>query len=383
MKVLIAIDSFKGSLSSLEAAQAIKSGILSADSDIEVDICPIADGGEGTLDAILGALGGEERIVRVKDPLGNEIEAKYGLVAEKRLAVMEMSAAAGLPLVPENRRDPMITTTYGVGQMITDALDMGARSFVIGIGGSATNDCGQGMLKALGFSLTDRNGNAISEGAAGLRCLENINTDTCDSRIKESVFRVACDVKNPLFGENGASYVFAPQKGADANSVREMDLLAQRFAEFTGKVIPSADPWLEGSGAAGGMGFAFKNYLGADLVSGIDLVMSTTGLYRRISDADIVITGEGRLDGQTAMGKAPIGVAQIAEKCKKTVIAIAGSVTRDAYRCNERGIHAFFPSVRGITTIEEAMDPQNAKNNLKDTAEQVFRLINRFYKSEE
>ena len=374
MKIVIAIDSFKGSLSSLEAGNAVARGIKMACSDADITVYPIADGGEGTVEAVISALDGKLQNVTVSDPLGIPVESSYGIA--NGTAIIEMAAASGITLVSENERNPMNTTTYGVGELIKDAIQNGIRNFVIGIGGSATNDGGIGMLSALGFEFLDKNGKPVPFGAKGLECLAEIRLENALKELKDCSFKVACDVKNPLCGENGCSAIFAPQKGATAEMIEKMDAWLESYAKLTKELLPHSDPNLPGSGAAGGLGFALRSYLGATLTPGIDLIIEATNLESIIKDADIVITGEGRLDGQSYMGKAPVGVAKLAKKYRKTVIAFAGAVTPDASVCNAHGIDAFFPAVRKPCTLGEAMDPENAKANLADTAEQVFWLIN-------
>ncbi|MBR5507148.1 MAG: glycerate kinase [Clostridia bacterium] len=378
MKVTIAIDSFKGSLSSMEAGRAVRDGISRVYEDSDIHIHPIADGGEGTVDAIVSSLGGEVRTVSVSGPLGENVDAFYGIIKESKTAIMEMSSAAGITLIDESQRNPMNTTTYGVGQMIKDAIESGCRNFVIGIGGSATNDGGIGMLQALGFEFLDSDGNQISTGAKGLEDLRIIKTEKSMKELLECRFSIACDVKNPLCGELGCSRVFAPQKGADEKMIEKMDKWLGIYADMTKEVLPESDKDIPGTGAAGGLGFAFMAYLGGNLVSGIELVMKESKLEDYIKNSDIVVTGEGRLDGQSHMGKAPTGVAGLAKKYNIPVVAFSGSVTGDAEICNEYGIDAFFPVLRKPCTLSEAMDKDNAYNNLKDTAKQVFRLIKTF-----
>lgn len=374
LKILVAVDSFKGSLTTFEAGEAIVRGVKRAHPLAEVEISPIADGGEGTVDAIVSATGGERVTVRVTGPLGETVDATYGIVRGDT-AVMEMSAAAGITLVAPEARDPMKATTYGVGEMMLDALSRGVKRFILGIGGSATNDGGVGMLQALGVRFLNRAGNDIGWGAAALAGLASISLEGLAPTLAACEILVACDVKNPLCGERGCSAVYGPQKGATPETVLEMDGYLSRYAALTRAVLPNADPNLEGAGAAGGLGFALQAYLGATLTGGISLVMRETGLEERIKCADVVVTGEGRLDGQTGMGKAPVGVAALAKKYGKTVIAFAGCVTPDARLCNECGIDAFFPILRAPCTLAEAMDKTNAAGNLADTAEQVFRLL--------
>lgn len=258
--------------------------------------------------------------------------------------------------------------------MITDAIHKGCRRFIMGIGGSATNDGGAGMLQALGYDFLDKDGNQIKHGAIGLKDLAKIKDDHVISELKDCEFHIACDVTNPLCGEEGCSAIFGPQKGATKQMVKDMDQWLADYAKIAKQSFTKADANKPGTGAAGGLGFAFLTFTNATLKSGVDLILHETKLEEEIKDADIVITGEGCLDAQTAMGKAPIGVAKLAKKYGKTVIAFAGSVERDARECNKHGIDAFFPVLRGITTLEEAMKNENAKRNLADTAEQVYRL---------
>jgi glycerate kinase len=286
-----------------------------------------------------------------------------------------MSAAAGITLVEDAERNPLHTTTYGVGEMIRDAIGKGCRHFIVGIGGSATNDGGIGMLQALGYGLLNEAGEQVSFGAKGLEELSRITTDGVLTELKDCSFRIACDVTNPLCGENGASAIYGPQKGATPSMILQMDKWLKAYAKLAQEINPAADREFPGTGAAGGLGFAFLSFTNAVLESGIKIVLEETRLEEYVKDADIVITGEGRLDGQTIMGKAPIGVAKIAKKYGKPVVAFAGCVTPDAVKCNEHGIDAFFPILRGVVTLAEAMDSANAHKNMADAVEQVFRLL--------
>lgn len=375
MKAIIAIDSLKGSLSSLEAGNAIAEGIRRADPHSQVIVRPLADGGEGTVDALVYAMNGEMQEVTVKGPLGTPVRCTYGILRDTKTAVLEMSGAAGITLVPDEKKNPLHTTTYGVGEVIKDAVVKGCRRFIIGIGGSATNDGGVGMLQALGYGFLDENGNQIPCGAKGLEMLKSITDADVLPELADCEFKIACDVTNRLCGEAGCSAVYGPQKGATPEMIRQMDQWLDAYASLARRSYPKADPDRPGTGAAGGLGFAFLTFTNAVLESGIQIVLEETQLKDYVKDADIVITGEGRLDGQTAMGKAPVGVAQLAKKYKVPVIAFAGSVTEDAAECNKNGIDAFFPILRRITTLAEAMEPERAKRNLADTAEQVFRLL--------
>ena len=376
MKVVVAIDSLKGSLSSLEAGNAIKEGILAVMPDAEVLVRPLADGGEGTVEALALGMNGKLEKVTVTGPLGTPVECTYGMLESSKTAIVEMSGAAGITLVPEQDRNPLNTTTYGVGEVIKDAIAKGCRHFIVGIGGSATNDGGIGMLQALGYGMLDKDGNQVAFGAKGLEALAAITDDQVIPELKECTFRVACDVTNPLCGEKGCSAIFGPQKGATPSMILQMDRWLGSYAALTAEKYEKADAKYPGTGAAGGMGFAFLAYTNAVLESGIKIVLEETKLEEYVKDADIVVTGEGRLDGQTVFGKAPIGVAGIAKKHEKTVLAFSGCVTDDAVACNDHGIDAFFPILRKVCTLQEAMDGTNARENMIATVEQVFRLIN-------
>ena len=375
MKTVIAIDSLKGSLSSLQAGDAIREGILKADRDAEVIVRPLADGGEGTVEALTIGMGGQLQTVTVTGPMGTSVNAVYGILNDGKTAVIEMSAAAGITLVEEKDLNPMYATTYGVGEMILDAIRKGCRHFIVGIGGSATNDGGVGMLQALGYGMLDQNGNQVAYGARGLESLVSITDDTVTPLLAECDFKIACDVTNPLCGDKGCSAIYGPQKGADAPMIMNMDKWLKAYAELAKTKYEHADRFYPGTGAAGGMGFAFLTFTNAVLESGISIVLRETRLDEYVKDADIVVTGEGKLDAQTVMGKAPIGVAQIAKKYNKPVVAFSGVVTDDAVACNEHGIDAFFPILRKVVSRSEAMEYETARQNMVNTAEQVFRLI--------
>lgn len=374
MKVVIAIDSLKGSLSSMEAGNAAAAGIRRVNQEAEVVVRPLADGGEGTMEALLYGVNGTSREITVSGPLGKPVQSSYGISADKRTAIIEIACAAGLTLVPEAQRNPLDTTTYGVGEVIKDAIRLGCRRFIIGLGGSATNDGGIGMLQALGYEFLNKQGKAVSLGAKGLAELTEIRSERVLAELQECSFTVACDVNNPLCGTQGCSAVYGPQKGAVPEMIEMMDGWLGDYAALAGRIFPAADPLQPGAGAAGGLGFAFLTFLNSVLESGINIVLKETGLESALVDADLVITGEGRLDEQTAMGKAPVGVAKLAKQYGACVVALAGSVTKGAGACNENGIDAFFPILRRISTLAEAMAAEQARENLADTAEQVFRL---------
>lgn len=371
MKVVIAIDSFKGSLSSLQAGNAVKDAILRLDNSAEVVVKPLADGGEGTVEALAERADAETVEKTVKGPRLKPVAAKYCILRSSNTAVIEMAAASGITLVSAEERNPLETTTYGVGELIRDAVARGCRRFIVGIGGSATNDGGTGMLAALGYEFLDGNGDPIALGAKGLKDLHKISADNVIPELKECSFHIACDVTNPLCGERGCSAVYGPQKGATPEMIKEMDCWLENYAALSG----GADKDYPGAGAAGGLGFAFLAFTNAQLKLGIKIVLDEINIESDIKTADIVVTGEGRLDSQTVMGKAPIGVAELAKKYGKKVIAFSGCVTEGAEACNDHGIDAFFPVLRAVTTLEEALDVNNAYKNLTATAYQVFRLI--------
>ena len=375
MKIVVAIDSFKGSLSSLQAGNAVKDAIYRLDNNAKVVIKPLADGGEGTVLAL--AEGTDSQIVEleVKGPLLKPVTAKYCILKATNTAVIEMASASGITLISEKDKNPLETTTYGVGELIKDAIEKGCRRFIVGIGGSATNDGGTGMLTALGYQFLDKNGNPILLGAKGLKNLNTIKTDNVLPELKECTFNIACDVTNPLCGENGCSTVFGAQKGATQEMIKDMDNWLENYSEIAKAISAKANKYHAGAGAAGGLGFAFLSFTNAILKSGVDIILQEINLEADIKDADIVVTGEGRLDSQTIMGKAPIGVAALAKRYSKKVIAFSGCVTEDTEICNQYGIDAFFPILRNITTLPEALDTNNAYKNLTATAYQVFRLI--------
>ena len=375
MNVVIAIDSFKGSLTSLQAGNTVKEAIEKINRDSETIVLPIADGGEGTVNALAQGLNGTIKQIEVTGPIFEKVNAEYCILPDQKAAVIEMASAAGLNLVPSEKRNPMNTTTYGVGEIIKDAINSGCRNFIIGIGGSATNDGGIGMLSALGIVFEDKNGYAVSPTAYGLKDLVNIKINNILPELSDCTFRIACDVTNPLCGKNGCSYVFAKQKGATDDDIEKMDYWLNNYAEIVKTVSDKANPTFEGSGAAGGLGFAFFSFLNASLESGINIVIDSIKLEEHIKNADIVITGEGKLDSQTIMGKAPIGVAKLAKKYNKKVIAFSGVIGNNAEICNEYGIDAFFPILRKITTENDALNTENAYKNLYDTVIQVFRLL--------
>lgn len=376
MNIIIAIDSFKGSLTSLEAGAAAREGILSALPNAVVKIFPLADGGEGTCRAIIAGLGGKLKSVEVTDPLGRKICAEFGEVLNKKLAVIETAGAAGLTLVPEDKRNPLNTTTYGVGELIKVAINDGCRDFIIGIGGSATNDCGLGMLTALGYKFIG------AEGIFGrdLERISAIDGSNVLPELKDCAFRIACDVTNPLTGANGCSAVYAPQKGATPEIVEKMDAWIKNFSELSATFLKPEKFSVAGDGAAGGLGFAFRNYLRGELIKGVDLVLDALNIAEDLKTADVVITGEGRLDNQTAQGKAPSGVAKLAKKLNPNVITIGlgGSVDNLS---DDAGLDAAFSILRKPMTLADAMKKEIASKNISETTAHIMRLIDKFFKS--
>lgn len=374
MKIIVALDSFKGSLTSMEAGNSVKRGILQVLPEAQVIVRPLADGGEGTTEAIVEGLGGSYVSLNVCGPLRKNVDAVYGMIPSSQIAVIEMASAAGIMLVGKNL-DPMNATTYGVGELIKDAVSKGCRKFIIGIGGSATNDGGIGMLTALGYRFMDKNGKTVGISGSALQDIYFVESEHVIPELKNCSFHVACDVTNPLCGPTGATYVYGPQKGVIKEKLADLDKAMGNFANVTAEYVGKDFSNYPGAGAAGGLGFALLAYLDADLMPGIDLVIQATNLQKDMEGADFVFTGEGKLDGQTAMGKAPIGIAKIAQKYGTKVIALAGAIGNGADKCNEKGVHAFFPIVRSITTLDEAMEKENAKYNIQKTTEQIMRLI--------
>lgn len=377
MKIIIAIDSFKGSLSSIEASEAITSGMRAVDPDAEIVTLPLADGGEGTVAAFIQATGGKEITTNVTGPLGKKVEAVYGILTDEKTAVIEVAAACGLPLLAPEQQNPMVTTTHGVGELILSAIDRGCRNFIIGLGGSATTDAGVGMLQALGFRFLDNRNKDVGFGGKALRDIASIDTRQANPRLEACTFQLACDVTNPLYGSHGAATIFGPQKGASKSEINMLDQGLKHFAHVAWKELGKEIHALEGAGAAGGLGAAFSGFLDAELQSGSELIIEAIHLEDHLKNADLVITGEGKLDSQTAMGKGPIGVAKIAAKHHVPVIALAGAVTEEAAKLNELGITAFFPILSAPMSINEAMNPKTTYNHLKVTAGQILRLVKR------
>ncbi len=375
MKILVAMDSFKGSLSTNELSCAVEQGIYLADNNIRVIKIPIADGGEGTCATLLQGVGGTSISLSVKGPLFEEITASYGIL-KNNTAVIEMAAASGLPLVPEEKRNPMTTTTYGVGQMIKDAMERGCQNFIIGIGGSATNDGGIGMLEALGYRFLDSDHKQVIPVGRSLVDIVSVDGSRTIQGLDKCRFLVACDVENPLFGETGAAFVFGPQKGADETCVRQLDQGLQNWARVIEKNCGKSIADLKGAGAAGGLGAGFSAFLNAELRPGVDIIFDQLNMASLIKEADLIFTGEGRLDFQSVMGKAPLGIAKLCARYGKPVIALAGSVTDDAVKAHAYGMTAMFSIIDGPMSLGEAMDKENACRMVKKTVYQIMRLVN-------
>ncbi|MDT3251740.1 glycerate kinase [Serratia sp. root2] len=371
-KVVIAPDSFKESLSAMAVAEAIERGFRQIYPQVQYVKLPMADGGEGTVDSMVAATGGEIVRVEVTGPLGQPVSAFYGLLGEGETAVIEMAAASGLHLAPKGQRDPRITTSYGTGELILAALERGVKAIILGIGGSATNDGGAGMMQALGARLLDDQQQPLPPGGAALTRLAQIDLSAVDPRLQQVSVTAACDVDNPLCGPQGASAVFGPQKGATSEMVTQLDAALNHFGSLlqqaTGREVLNAP----GAGAAGGMGAALLGMLNARLRPGIEIVIETLRLEEALRDADLVITGEGRLDSQSIHGKTPIGVARVAKRHGLPVIGIAGSLSKDYQVVHQHGIDAAFSVLDRVVTLEEALT--DAADNLEVTARNVAAL---------
>ena len=373
-KIIIASDSFKGSLSGREVGEAAARGIHRAAPEIDVLIIPVADGGEGTVEAVVSGLGGEIVSATVSGPLGDPVIAQYGLCGDT--AVIEMASASGLPLIPERKRNPMLASSFGTGELILHALQHGCRNFLIGLGGSATNDAGTGMLSALGFQFLDKEGKRVRGCGGDTARIASIDFSNVTPELTEAKFTIACDVNNPLTGPNGASMVFGPQKGADTGMAAKLDENLSSFALTCAKILDTDYSSFPGAGAAGGLGFAFLSFLNGNLRPGIDMVLDAVGFDSKIEGASLIITGEGKLDRQTCMGKAPYGVLQRAKIKGIPVIAIGGSIEPDAIETlMEAGFCAAFPIVPGPISIEEAMRPEIASANIERTVGQIMRVF--------
>lgn len=372
MKILISMDSFKGSNTSLELANIVEKGIRKVYPEAYINKVIIADGGEGTVKAIVTSLKGDYINVKVKDPLGGLVNARYGIV-NGQIAVIEMAEASGLHLVPKDKRNPLKTSTFGTGQLILDALDKGCRKIIIGIGGSATNDGGTGMAEALGVKFYNKNGELFNPNGGNLNTLKEIDVSDMDKRLLNTEFQVACDVSNPLFGIEGASYIFGPQKSADEDMVQILDKNLEYYSNMVKKQLGIDVAKLPGSGAAGGLGYGLVVFCNAKLVKGIDMVLDIVDIEKKMKDIDIVITGEGRIDNQTIYGKVPVGIATRAKKYGKPVYAIAGCLGEGYHLVYNYGIDAVVSSMTYPLTIDESI--KQSSKLIEEAAERLFRII--------
>lgn len=373
MKVIIAPDSFKDSLSAQAIAEAIACGWQSVFPEAEIIICPMADGGEGSIEAVLEACAGEWREQSVQGPLGESVIAKWGWLNTEKIALIEMAQASGIQLVKPSQRNACISSTFGTGELILAALDAGAKEIVLTVGGSATNDAGAGLLSALGAQLLDKNNNALPKGGLALQQLAKVDLTDFDPRIQETKFVLAADVTNPLCGKNGASYVFAPQKGATQDQVLQLDQSLNHFSDISAQLLAADKRNEPGTGAAGGLGFAAKAYLNAEYRSGVEIIAELNQLSNKIQGADWVITGEGKFDGQTLNGKTPFGVAQIAQRANVPVIVIAGTLGENYQELYHSGVSAAFSLTAGPINLEEAC--MNAAHLIYERTIDIARLI--------
>lgn len=373
MRFVVAPDSFKGSISAIGVAEAMEKGIKTVFPSAAVFKVPIADGGEGTVEALVATTGGEMMMQEVIGPLGKPLQAHWGILGDKETAVIEMAAASGLPLVPQKQRDPRITTTYGTGQLMRAALDKGIRKLIIGIGGSATNDGGAGMAKALGVRFLDQDGGDLPDGGVALGNLARIDLAGIDPRLAQTEILVACDVDNPLCGPRGASAVYGPQKGATPEMIDELDAALAVYAICASTATGKAVAELPGAGAAGGLGAGLLFFSNAQLRPGVEIVLEAAGFSGLVSQADLVFTGEGRTDFQTAFGKAPVGVAKAAKQFDVPVVCLAGGLGKGAEHVLAEGIDAIFSVVPQPMSLEECMEAGPVL--VENATEQICRLL--------
>lgn len=371
--IVLAPDSFKESMTAKEVCVAMERGIKKVNSNIQCIHVPMADGGEGTMQSLVDATGGEVYSLEVVGPLGNKVKAEYGILGNGEIGVLEMASASGIHLVSLEERNPLITTTYGTGELIKACLDRRVKKLLIGIGGSATNDGGVGVIQALGGRLLDKEGNELGFGGGELEKLDRIDLTNFDRRLKDVVIEVACDVSNPLCGENGASYIFGPQKGASVEMIKILDNNLKHYAKVIKEQFGKDVLEIAGAGAAGGLGAGLMVFLNGNLKKGIEIVIEYSGLEKKVKNCDMVWTGEGSIDFQTQYGKTPLGVATVAKKYNKPVVALAGRVGDDIDILYEKGIDSIFGIMRGVTTIDEAL--KNGKENIERTSENIARLM--------
>jgi len=372
--IALAPDSFKESMTAKEVCEAMERGIKKANSNISCIHVPMADGGEGTMQSLVDATNGKVYSLKVVGPLGNEVEAEYGILGDGEIGILEMASASGIQLVHPEKRNPLLTTTYGTGQLIKACLDHGVKKLLIGIGGSATNDGGAGVIQALGGKLLDKQGNELAFGGGELGKLSTINLSDFDTRLKDVFVEVACDVSNPLCGERGASNVYGPQKGATKEMIAVLDDNLRHYADIIKKQFVKDVLHVPGAGAAGGLGAGLMAFLNGNLKKGIEMVIEYAGLEEKVKDADMVWTGEGSIDFQTQYGKTPLGVATVAKKYNKPVIALAGRVGDGIEVLYEDGIDSIFGITKGATSLEEAL--AKGQENIEKTSENIVRLMN-------
>jgi glycerate 2-kinase len=375
LNILVAMDSLKGSLSSNEANKAIAEGILKVSPEFNIQTVPVADGGEGTVEALVFTTNGRFIDTVVTGPLGEKVTARFGVLGDQTTAVIEIAEACGLPLLTDRQRNPLFTTTYGVGELILKAIECGCSEFIIGLGGSATNDAGVGMLQALGYQFYNQVGALVGLGGVELKNITKVDGCNVSEQVKTAKFRVACDVNNPLYGTNGAAYIYGPQKGATPDIIQELDEGLQHFANIVIGQLGIDLQKIPGAGAAGGLGAAFAGFLQAELESGVGLILDLARFEDKLQGVDLVITGEGKLDGQTTMGKAPVGIAMLCRKHGIPVIALAGDVSDGKPTLHESGIAAYFSIVDGPVDLKFAMNPEVTRSNLRRIAEQIGRIF--------
>ena len=373
MKIVIAPQAFKGSISALAAAEAMAEGVRRVAGDAETVLVPVADGGDGTLETLVESTGGDIRTSPVTGPLGEKVNAQWGALGDGRTAVIEMARTSGLALVPTDKRDPLHATTYGLGEVIRHALDAGFRRFIVGIGGSATNDGGAGMAQALGVRLLADGGGDIGRGGLALASLDRIDMAGLDARARDSEFQVACDVNNPLCGPEGASAVYGPQKGATPEMVETLDRALAQLADIVERDVGTQIRDVPGAGAAGGLGGGLIAFLDGSLSPGVDIVLDAVGLDERLHDADLVVTGEGQMDFQTVYNKAPIGVARRAKARGVPVVAVSGSLGDGFTDVHEHGIDAAVAITSSPMTLDEASEA--AVELVASATEQALRLM--------
>ncbi len=377
MTIVLAPDSFKESMTAKEVCEAMEKGIKKANPNIKCIKVPMADGGEGTMQSLVDATDGKVYKVKVQGPLGAEVEAEYGILGDGEVAVIEMASASGIHLVPKEKRNPMKTSTFGTGQLIKACLEHSIKKLLIGIGGSATNDGGAGMVQALGGKLLDSDGNELPLGGGELRKLAQIDLSNLDDRLKDVEVEVACDVNNPLVGEKGASYVFGPQKGATEEMVKVLDENLRHYGVKIKECLGIDIVEVPGAGAAGGLGAGLMAFLNGTLKNGLEMVVEYTKLEQKVKEADMVWTGEGSIDHQTIYGKTPYGVARVAKKYKLPVIALAGRIGDGIEPLYDSGIDAIYSIMQGVSSLEDALI--NGRRNVEKTSENVARLIDIIY----